>query len=127
MAFADATKVNGLVITSSPGPMPFAINARCSAVVPELVATACLTPICDRASPRGDCSLDRTDVEVKRVIVHVNEDRLGSNVEHGVCRRHEGEWTRDHLVARPDAICDQRQVQRSRARAGGDGMPHTDL
>src|SRR5439155_7055208 len=81
----------------------------------------------DRASPRGDGRLDLTDVEVARVLVHVDEYRPGSNVEHGVCRRHEGEWTRDHLVAWSDAIRDQRQVQRCCARAGGYCVLHSDL
>ena len=35
-----ALKVNETVMTSSPGPMPRPSSARCSAVVPELVATA---------------------------------------------------------------------------------------
>lgn len=41
---AEEIKVKGEVITSSPGPMPWARRARCSAVVPEEVATAWRTP-----------------------------------------------------------------------------------
>jgi len=40
MLFTDATNVKGLVITSSPGPMPWASSARWRPVVPEDVATA---------------------------------------------------------------------------------------
>ena len=40
-AFAVAIKVNGVVITSSPGPISWASKATCSAVVPEEVAIAC--------------------------------------------------------------------------------------
>ena len=42
MTFAVATKVSGVVITSSPGPTPRALSARCNAAVPEFVPTACL-------------------------------------------------------------------------------------
>ena len=38
-----AKNVNGVVITSSPGPMPRARSPMTSASVPELHATACLT------------------------------------------------------------------------------------
>ncbi len=41
---AVATKVNGVVTTSSPGPMPRAIIAIWSASVPEEQATAYLEP-----------------------------------------------------------------------------------
>ena len=44
MQFAEATKLNGLVITSSPGPHPRRRTPRCSAVVPEETATASSTP-----------------------------------------------------------------------------------
>ena len=37
--FPLAIKVNGVVITSSPAPIPQASNATCNAAVPELVAT----------------------------------------------------------------------------------------
>ena len=36
MVFAVDANVSGVVITSSPGPMPFASSARCSAAVQEL-------------------------------------------------------------------------------------------
>ena len=41
---AVAKKVNGVVITSSPGPTPSAISAASSASVPEETATARFTP-----------------------------------------------------------------------------------
>ena len=44
MLFADAMKVKGEVITSSPFPIPAANRATCNAAVPEVVATACFTP-----------------------------------------------------------------------------------
>ena len=40
MTFAVATNVSGVVITSSPGPTPAAIRARCSAAVAEFTDTA---------------------------------------------------------------------------------------
>jgi hypothetical protein len=40
----EATKVNGTVMTSSPGPMPAATSARCSAAVPELTPTPWAAP-----------------------------------------------------------------------------------
>ena len=44
MAATVATKVIGVVITSSPGPIPLASSARCRADVPELTATAKRVP-----------------------------------------------------------------------------------
>ena len=41
---AVAVKVNGVVITSSPGPMPSAHSARCSAPVQCETASACFAP-----------------------------------------------------------------------------------
>ena len=43
-AFADATYVIEGTMTSSPGPMPSATSARCSAAVPLLHVIACSTP-----------------------------------------------------------------------------------
>jgi hypothetical protein len=44
MAFNVAPNVKGVVITSSPGPTPFAINAAVSALVPLFTATAWRVP-----------------------------------------------------------------------------------
>jgi len=44
MLLADAMNVKGDVITSSPSPTPAASKATWSAVVPDVVATACFTP-----------------------------------------------------------------------------------
>ena len=41
IAIAVAMKVIGVVMTSSPWPMPAASSARCSAAVPELQPIAC--------------------------------------------------------------------------------------
>ena len=45
MQFALAAKVSGVVITSSPGPIPAARQAQCNAAVPLLTATAYLAPV----------------------------------------------------------------------------------
>ena len=44
MVFAVDANVSGVVMTSSPGPIPFASNARCSAAVQELTAMQCFAP-----------------------------------------------------------------------------------
>ena len=44
IAAAVATKVKGVVITSCPSPTPAANNARCKALVPELVPMPCAAP-----------------------------------------------------------------------------------
>ena len=44
IADAVAKNVNGDVMISSPGPIPWARTAKCNAVVPEETAIACLTP-----------------------------------------------------------------------------------
>ena len=41
ITFAVAGQVIGVVITSSPGPMPRATSARCSAAVPDASASTC--------------------------------------------------------------------------------------
>jgi hypothetical protein len=41
IAATVATKVKGTVMTSSPGPMPAASNAMCSALVPVLTPMPC--------------------------------------------------------------------------------------
>ena len=43
--FAVAGQVIGVVITSSPGPIPSATRVRCIAAVPEETASACLAPV----------------------------------------------------------------------------------
>ena len=40
MVFTVAQKVSGVVITSSPGPIPSATNERCRAAVQEFTASA---------------------------------------------------------------------------------------
>src|SRR5574343_1266009 len=56
MASAVATKVKGVVITSSPGPMSAASSARCSASVPLAQVMACLTPRYLAASASKACT-----------------------------------------------------------------------
>ena len=41
ITFAVAGQVIGVVITSSPGPIPSATSARCIAAVPEATASTC--------------------------------------------------------------------------------------
>lgn len=45
IAVADAIKLKGVVITSSPGLIPAASNASCKALVPLVVATAYSEPV----------------------------------------------------------------------------------
>jgi len=45
IVLTEAMKVKGLVITSSPGPMPWASRARWRAVVPDEVAIAWRVPV----------------------------------------------------------------------------------
>src|SRR2546428_1583090 len=44
IAFAEAMNVNDGTITSSPGPTPIAVRARCRPVVHEVVAMPCFAP-----------------------------------------------------------------------------------
>src|ERR1039457_6334484 len=68
MMAAEATKVNGDVITSSPGPMPPASRARCRALVPEFTPMASAAPQYPANSssnaatsgPRMNCAFSRT-------------------------------------------------------------------
>jgi hypothetical protein len=53
---AEAKKVKGLVITSSPGPTPSAIRATSSASVPEETPMACADPT-SAAKARSNSSL----------------------------------------------------------------------
>ncbi len=47
MTLTVAANVVGVVITSSPGPMPLATSARCMPAVAESSAIACFTPAND--------------------------------------------------------------------------------
>ena len=47
---AVATNVIGVQTTSSPGPIPAAAYATCSAAVPEVTATAGVPPVTDARS-----------------------------------------------------------------------------
>ena len=44
IVFAVEANVSGVVITSSPGPIPCVSSARCSAAVQELTAMQCFAP-----------------------------------------------------------------------------------
>jgi hypothetical protein len=55
-------------------------------------------------------------VDVERVLADVGEDGRRAGVHDHVRGRRPGDRRRDHLVARPDAERDERQVQRRRAR-----------
>ncbi len=50
MALTVATKVSGVVMTSSPGPIPRVSMARCRAAVHELTARAAGAPLASRNS-----------------------------------------------------------------------------
>ena len=70
-----ATKVNGTVITSSPGPMPAASSARCSALVPVL------TPMpCAALAVRGELLLERRHFAAERELAAV-EHALDGRVD----------------------------------------------
>src|SRR5581483_11568083 len=58
ITLAVAGHVTGVVITSSPGPIPIATSARCIAAVPDETATACSAPTysakrCSSSAARG--------------------------------------------------------------------------
>ncbi len=60
-AFAVAMNENDGTMTSSPGPIPHATNARCSAVVQELTATPSRAPtraanFSSKLATRGPCA-----------------------------------------------------------------------
>jgi hypothetical protein len=65
---ADAMKLNGVVMTSSPSPIPSARTIRCRADVPLLTATPCATPATaanpasnsGKRGPKLRCELLRT-------------------------------------------------------------------
>ena len=58
--------------------------------------------------------------------IDVDDHRRGAAIEHRVDGRGEGEVGHDHLVARPDAERDQRQMQRHGAVRDGDAVPDAD-
>ena len=55
IALAGATKLNGEVITSSPGPTPAPSSARCRPAVPDDTPTAYAAPL-RSATARSNCS-----------------------------------------------------------------------
>ena len=81
----------------------------------------------DRLRAGGDRRLERVRGEALGVLFHVDEDRPRADVEHDVCRGAERQCGHDHLVTRPDAQRQERQVQRRRARIRGDGVLHANV
>ena len=59
------------------------------------------------------------DVDGEVALVDVHEDRPRAGVEDAVRAGDEGERDGDHLVAGPDPVAEQGEVQRRRAGAGG--------
>ena len=70
----------------------------------------------DRLRPRPDESSDLLGIDVEVRVANVREDRRGAGVDDDVRRRGPRDRRRDHLVARPDAKRQQRQVHRGGAR-----------
>ena len=91
-------KVNGVVMTASPGPTPSAINANSSASLPEATPTAMLQPrnaaisLFELAYRRTEDELlgfgDRVDgsahLGANRVVLsaQVNDGNLGTGIRH---------------------------------------------
>ena len=87
-ALAEAAKVSGEVMTSSPGPIPAAKTAAWSAAVPEFTATACRASTTEADGPlegldgwtgrepvRAERRDDRLDVVVLDGLVRIGQQR----------------------------------------------------
>ena len=73
-----------------------------------------------RAGARRDRGLDRARVQAQRVALDVHQHRPGAHVLDRAHARGEGPGRGHHLVARPHAVGEQRQVE----AAGGVGERH---
>ena len=74
ITFAVAANVVGVVITSSPGPTPVVISARCSPAVAESSAIACFAPVyaakaVSNARERGPADTATTDSQRENVVL----------------------------------------------------------
>ena len=78
----------------------------------------------DRLRARRDGALNGVWVEVIRDGVNVYEDRAGACQQHDVRGGGEAERRGDDLIARADAMRQQRDVQRRRACGDRDGLAH---
>ena len=81
----------------------------------------------DRLGPRGDRGRDGGDVDVVAAVLDVDEDRHAAALADGVRRGDEGVADRHHLVARPDADGEEREVQRGGAVRDGAGVGGADV
>ncbi len=84
MADTVAMKVNGTVMTSSPGPTPAASSARCSALVPLL------TPMpCGRLTVGGELLLEGRHLAAERELAalqHGEDGRIDLGLDGAVLR-----------------------------------------
>ena len=62
------------------------------------------------------------DVDERVVLAHVHENRLRPRHDDGLDRRDEGIGNRDNLVARPDAVGSEREMERGGAGMHADAM-----
>jgi hypothetical protein len=69
----------------------------------------------DRLRPVRDQLGDAIGVDVEVGVAHVREDGRRARVDDDVGRRRPGDRGRDHLVARPHADREQREVERRRS------------
>ncbi len=70
----------------------------------------------------GDRRLDRDRIQVVRERVDIGEDRGGAGHGDRLSAGDEGEWGRDHLIARTDTQGAQHQLDRRRAGADSYGI-----
>src|SRR3954451_22076474 len=88
-------------MTSSPGPTPRATSARCKAVVPLLVATACLTSQ-NLAKAVSNSPMNRPAEEIQVVDIHSRTYSLSRPLRNGAAtgiREEEAELDFDSVVS----------------------------
>lgn len=76
----------------------------------------------DGPGARRDGALDHGRVDVEGPRIGIDQHRRCAGIADGGDRRDEGHRRGDHLIARPDAEGEQRQVQRRRARVQRDRL-----
>ena len=81
----------------------------------------------DRPRARGDCRRGRRRIDVVRLGVGVDEDRLRTGGENGEDGCDEGVRHRDHFVAGPDAVGAERELDRVEAAGDADGVTGADI
>jgi hypothetical protein len=66
-------------------------------------------------------------IEIKRILIDIDKDRIGAQVTNNLSRRGKGKWRSNDPITLPYSDCFQRQMQSSRSRIHSQSMFATQI